>query len=144
MLRYTHCYAITDTFDNHVWLGLNNPNTVACSNLQCQGILKWDDGSDFIYNSSWLEKPLTVQDSGNSNSDNCFYLEKDTLLIVQGDCDMELVTVCQSNQRCPGSVRVSINVVQSYITRCSIVVTVLKESCFWQRTFLTHLEHFLY
>ena len=33
----------------HVWMGLNNPNSVSCTDTLCTGKLKWEDDSDFTY-----------------------------------------------------------------------------------------------
>ena len=33
----------------HVWMGLNNPNSVSCTDTNCNGQLKWEDNSDFNY-----------------------------------------------------------------------------------------------
>ncbi len=33
----------------HVWLGLNNPDSVSCTDTSCNGQLKWEDESDFNY-----------------------------------------------------------------------------------------------
>ena len=71
-------------------------------NLSCQGVLKWGDESDYIFESDWLSKPLAVIDDGKNN---CFYLDKDRMEIKHGDCEMNLIALCQNEHRRPGKIQ---------------------------------------
>lgn len=91
-------------YDSDVWIGLTNPSGTPCEGELCQGVLKWDDGSDFLYNSNWISSRilLGIRDDG---SGSCFYLSLTTGVtdIRQADCNQgEAFVLCQSNQRCPG------------------------------------------
>ena len=92
----------TEIFESNVWLGLQNPTGLPCQDYSCEGLLKWDlDGSDFIFDSSWLNQPLHVTDLGAAEQDNCFYFDVNSLGIGKGDCSLNHVAVCQSSTKCP-------------------------------------------
>ena len=88
----------SDTHKISVWIGLTNPSEKLCVNKACEGILKWADGSDYLYNSNWLNNPLPVE---SRDSDKCFYFDGEENAIRQGNCDQILVAMCQTSFKCP-------------------------------------------
>ena len=60
LVRYStrqtlQCSLITTVLETTAWewmyVGLENPSLATCNNEQCNNLLKWADGSDFVYES---------------------------------------------------------------------------------------------
>ena len=94
-----------DLINQDVWVSLSIPSGVpACVDYECSGLLKWEDGSDFVFRPELMAGgPIQVDPA--TDAGKCFYVSKDTFRLEKtADCAVALKhAVCQSNIGCPGS-----------------------------------------
>ena len=83
-----------------VWLGLRNPIlNMNCSDQTCEGLLTWEDGSDFIYEESFMGD-LNITSDGIVSI--CHFFSQSSLTIELADCSEQKLGGCQTDIQCPG------------------------------------------
>ena len=84
----------------NMWLGLVNPKEKTCKNLGCEGVLRWTDGSPFIFEDFYTETGLEIL---AKEDEKCFIYEYDSNIIKStASCDQTVATTCVSSNFCPG------------------------------------------